>query len=342
MEGVLASHPAVSTVITFDKLGKDKGWRGILQVARRLRENRYDLAFVLPGSIRTALAVYLARIPRRIGTDQSSGILLFADQVKFPKELKSSPHGRPTILVERLWKLVGGKHSFVSPLYTDVVPLEREKTAIERHLQLLAPLGISTQAELLSPRLYPTDLDEKAVDDILLSLPKEKLIAVAPGSIWPTKRWPVDRYAALAEELVKQGFTVVLIGGETDAEICNQIAASFHSKGLVNACGRLTPLQSAAALKRCCLLVTNDSAPAHLARAVGTPCVAIFGPTSPVFGFAPQGPHDRVIERTSLWCRPCTPHGGSRCPIGTHECMTAISVDEVRAVVFHLLETLEN
>src|SRR5204862_144593 len=72
----------------------------------------------------------------------------------------------------------------------------------------------------------------------------------------------------------------------------------------VNACGRLTLRQSAEAIRRAALLATNDSAPLHLAQAVGTPTVAIFGPTVPAFGFGPRGPRDRVVELNGLICRP--------------------------------------
>ncbi|HEX9006414.1 MAG TPA: glycosyltransferase family 9 protein, partial [Bacteroidota bacterium] len=91
-------------------------------------------------------------------------------------------------------------------------------------------------------------------------------------------------------------------------------------------------------LRRCRLLVTNDTAPQHLAVAVGTPVVAIFGPTVPRFGFAPIGPLDTVVETPGLVCRPCGIHGGERCPIGTFECMNLITVQHVLAAVDHILE----
>jgi heptosyltransferase-2 len=338
MEGLLASHPAVSSIVTYDKVGREGGLHGVLKLTRRLRKETYSLAIILPGSIRTALAIYLARIPRRIGTNQSTGLLLFADKVKFPRELKSSPHGRSTILLERLWRLLGGKNSFVSTLFTDVVHLEARKHAIHRHLQLLAPLGIPLEESLFQPRLYPSESDRAFVDEFLSAASTGTLLAVAPGSAWATKRWPIDHYISLVGALIQGDYTVVLIGGREDAQLYEHLAERFPRDRMVNACGRFTPLQSAEMLRRCRVLVTNDSAPMHLAVAVGTPCVAIFGPTVPEFGFAPVGDQHVILERKSLWCRPCTPHGGARCPIGTHECMTEISVNEVSQAVFRLLE----
>jgi heptosyltransferase-2 len=337
VDGLLASHPAVSSVLTYDKTGSDGGLVGAWRVVQRLKSGRYSLALVLPGSIRSAIAVYLARIPQRIGTDQSTGILLFADKVKFPGELKSSPNGRSVLFLEGLWKMLGGKNSFVSTLFTDVVRIDVKNDAIHRHLQLLEPLGIPVQESILHPRLYPSQHDAEVVTNQLSNLAAGRLVAVSPGSVWATKRWPANRYASLAREFIGRGYNVCVVGGGSDVAVCEEIVQSVKSSSLLNACGKLTPLQSAELLKRCRLLVTNDTAPMHLASAVGTPCVAIFGPTVPEFGFAPFGSQHLIIERKALWCRPCTPHGGARCPIGTHECMTGISVEEVSQATLRLL-----
>jgi heptosyltransferase-2 len=82
-------------------------------------------------------------------------------------------------------------------------------------------------------------------------------------------------------------------------------------------------------LERARLLVTNDSAPLHLASAVGTPVVAVFGPTVPAFGFGPRGAHDAIVEHPALACRPCSSHGPQTCPLGHHRCMRELSVQSV-------------
>ena len=98
---------------------------------------------------------------------------------------------------------------------------------------------------------------------------------------------------------------------------------SVLRRGLV-AAGRLTLLQSAELLRRCRVVVSNDSAPVHLAGGVGAPVIAIFGATSPAFGFAPRGPRDVVVETHGLPCRPCAIHGGDRCPERHFACMEKI------------------
>jgi heptosyltransferase-2 len=139
-------------------------------------------------------------------------------------------------------------------------------------------------------------------------------VALAPGSIWGTKKWPY--YAELAAALGRQ---VVVIGGKEDAALGEAIVAAAPDKAR-SAVGQLSLRESAALLKHAGLLVTNDSAPLHLSTAVGTPILAIFGPTVPAFGYGPIRSRDRVAE-ISLDCRPCSSHGPQVCPLGHHKCM---------------------
>ena len=155
----------------------------------------------------------------------------------------------------------------------------------------------------------------------------EPFVAMAPGSIWGTKRWP--GYAELAARMAEP---VVIVGGPEDRALGDAIAAAGPGRVHV-AAGALSLRGSAALLERARLLVTNDSAPLHLGSAVGTRTVAIFGPTIPGFGFGPRGESDRIVERTGLPCRPCSSHGPEVCPLGHHRCMRGLSVDVVLEAV---------
>ncbi|MDW7996408.1 MAG: glycosyltransferase family 9 protein, partial [Bacteroidota bacterium] len=114
--------------------------------------------------------------------------------------------------------------------------------------------------------------------------------------------------------------------------LCASIA---ERSGALSLCGELSIAELLLLFRRARCVVGNDSAPIHLAELVGTPVVAIFGPTVPEFGFAPRLPRSRLIAR-QLPCRPCSVHGGRRCPIGTHECMESISPLEVMQQVLEL------
>ena len=152
-------------------------------------------------------------------------------------------------------------------------------------------------------------------------------VAIAPGSIWGTKRWP--GYGELVASLDRPA---VIVGSRDDAGLAHEVLALAPGRAH-NAAGELSLRVSAALLARAAVLVTNDSAPLHLATAVGTPIVAVFGPTVPGFGFGPRGPNDRVVEHPSLACRPCSAHGPQVCPLGHHRCMRELSVETVAAAV---------
>ena len=302
--GLTAGHPAVAETIAYDKRGRQRGMRGIYAIASLLGAKRFDCALIPHRSLRSALACRLAGIPVRIGFHTSMG----------------------------------------RPLLTRTVRYEKGKHEIERNLALAAPLGITGKGRPL-PRLYPSAEDKRVVDAFLRGARGEngkarqgRLLAVAPGSVWETKRWPEDRYRELVRLLSAEGISVALIGGEADVPLCRRIAGTGGSV-VIDASGALSLLQSAELIGRCAALVSNDSAPMHLAVAMGTPVVAVFGATVPAFGFAPAGMRDRVVETAGLDCRPCAIHGGDRCPIGTFVCMLNITPSRVRGEVMTLLNT---
>ncbi len=180
------------------------------------------------------------------------------------------------------------------------------------------------------PQLQPTALDEQTAAAII----DGAFVALAPGSIWGSKRWPY--YGELAAQLAAHA-TVVVVGGPDDAGLAEEIVGAVRRSGgrAVNACGKLTLRQSAALIKRATLLVTNDSAPLHLASAVGTPIVALFGPTITEFGFGPVRPGD-VALGMELQCRPCSSHGPPQCPLGHHRCMRDLTVEAVTRAIEEL------
>ena len=282
---LLENNPNISNVLTYDKRKSESGLWGFFRLLKKLQTGSYDAAIIPHRSIRSAALVRLSGIPIRIGFDRSAGSFLFTNVIKYESDLHE----------------------------------------VDRNLKLLSALNGSVPK--VNPRLYPAKTEVKKAKDILRKnkiLSKKPLIAIAPGSIWPTKRWPSDRYQELARMIAKDGGGVVFIGGAKDSHLMNKI--SFE--GSLSVVGETTLLESTAILNECDLLITNDSAPMHFAVAVGTPVVAIFGATAPKFGFYPYNPEDIVVER-ELPCRPCAVHGGLKCPIGTFECMLDIGPAEV-------------
>jgi heptosyltransferase-2 len=192
----------------------------------------------------------------------------------------------------------------------------------------------------LLPRLYPSEADARRVDLFVKeNAVSGTCVAIAPGTKWFTKRWLPERFAEVARQCSLKGSTVVLVGGEEDGGLCDLVRSHSGREGVVSAAGHLSLLQSAELIRRCAVLVTNDSAPMHMAGAVGTPVVALFGATVPEFGFAPLGPDDVVLQINDLACRPCSIHGGDACPISTFECMERIPTSAVTAEVDRLISS---
>ena len=129
---------------------------------------------------------------------------------------------------------------------------------------------------------------------------------------------------------------VVLIGGAKDIELKNYFDKNNH-EGVTNLIGKLSLLESAELLKRCTLLLTNDSAPLHIANSMGTLTIALFGATIPQYGFYPYGERDFIFETNGLKCRPCSIHGGDKCPVKTFDCMN--NIDELK-VYYKIKEKL--
>jgi len=220
--------------------------------------------------------------------------------------------------------------------YTErVVPIDNT-----HHAARLLALGTgdplrAVQAVEIRPRLYPGNRERRAVDDVLGAsvTSDEALIVLAPGSVWATKRWPY--YPELASALRDAG-RVVVVGTEADRALAREIVAAANGQA-VDATGRLSLLGSAELIGRAALLVTNDSAPLHLASAMNTPTVAVFGPTVPEFGFGPLAERSEVAGLQSLACRPCDRHGPQRCPLGHWRCMREITADGVASLARGLL-----
>jgi heptosyltransferase-2 len=180
-----------------------------------------------------------------------------------------------------------------------------------------------------APHLFPGPDDVRAADALLVGAGiTDGFVALAPGSMWGSKRWPY--YAELAARLAPQ-VALAAVGGPEDAAAGDAIVAAARAAGgrAVSACGKLSLLGGTALIARARALVTNDSAPLHLATAVGTPIVALFGPTIQEFGFGPIGLEDTALGVADLVCRPCSAHGPPVCPLGHHRCMRDLSVDRV-------------
>jgi heptosyltransferase-2 len=196
-----------------------------------------------------------------------------------------------------------------------------------RYLVAIERIGIAVREE--PPRLRMIDAGGAKEG--------EGAVAFAPGAGRPTKMWPASSFAEAMRTIASRaGRPILLLGSEAERGMLEAIARESGTDARVLAGASLAGI--AASLRRAALLVTNDSGLLHLANGVGTPVVAIFGPTTPELGFGPAGEKDTVVS-VDLPCRPCSLHGTEVCPLPdrSHVCMTRVLPEEVARAVLRIL-----
>jgi len=288
---LLAGEPTVDDVIVYDKRRAGGRWERFREVVGTLRARGCTLAGSAHRSARTSAMLRAARIPRRVG---------------------------PRDAVLRL-------------LYTDLVPARRGEHEVDRNLALAEPFGDPIPIGSIRPKLHPTDDERAKAAETLRRLGiRGPYFACAPGSVWATKRWLPERFAeAINRASERYGMAGVLVGGPGDRGVARDVSRVVSGHRTADMTDRMTLRELAAVLAEARFVLGNDSAPGHIAGAVGTPAVSIFGPTVPAMGDYPYGERAVVVEHPDLGCRPCGRHGHSRCPKGHFRCMRELEVDRV-------------
>ena len=204
---------------------------------------------------------------------------------------------------------------------------------IDRDLEVLKPMSI--QAGSKDPQLWLTPEEENSADQLMDQLcvqRSQSMVILQPGARYWFKAWPLERFAELADHLTAQYDCQVLIGGsDQDIDLAQQIRQMAKSSPIIMA-GRTTIKQFAAIAKKSALFVGSDSGAMHIASAVGTPVVALFGPSNPA-EWGPRGGPVEVLYK-GLDCRSCF---HPTCVRGEQNCMKLISVDEVETASKRLI-----
>ncbi len=289
-QDILRNNPHINNIIVYDKHGEGKGLSGLNKIIGEIRKNKYDVVISVQRYLRSTLIAKRSDAERTVSYDTSTLSFLYTDKVEY-----------------------------------------KQKHEILRVLDLLSPLGIK-ELQLIKPELYPSDEDKEEVSKIFKGLgitDKKDLICIAPGSVWFTKRFPKDKFVTLFNLMDSDKAKIALIGGKDDEKLCDYIISRTTHNEVYSFAGKLSILQSAELIKRSALLITNDSAPLHIANAVSAKVIALFGSTTKDFGFYPTGESDKVYEISGLKCRPCSNHGKQECPIHTFDCMNNIPEKEI-------------
>lgn len=228
---------------------------------------------------------------------------------------------------------IGFSNSAFPWLFNERVPRDPCRHEVERNLALLRPLGGPPQD--FDVRLE-VSVDAAPPETVSTSNGRKK-IGICPGSMWTTKRWHAQKFGEAAKALSEEcNAEVYLLGSEEDRETADIVAEAAGLEGR-NLAGATTLPEWTAAMSEMDLIITNDSAPTHIAGALQVPVVVIFGPTTPRQGFAPWLNRGRTVE-AHVPCRPCGEHGARRCPEGHFKCMELIETEQVVGAARSLLE----
>lgn len=218
-------------------------------------------------------------------------------------------------------------------LFTKKVSHEKGKHEVEKLLSFTGKKG-SKRYEI---ELYPSEADEKKIADLIeeKGFAGKKIVAVAIGSKWFTKKWPLEYFNEVIKKLgERKDLGIILVGGKEESFLNAEI-----TENTLDLRGKTTLLELAAVLERSDVVVTNDSSPIHIASAFRkTHIIAIFGPTVKEFGFFPWSENSEVLEVKDLECRPCSLHGGDKCPKAHFKCMLDIKPELVLERVLKYIE----
>jgi heptosyltransferase-2 len=209
-------------------------------------------------------------------------------------------------------------------LFSESYPHEilNGKHEVERNHELIKNI---TDNHFEKPRLYPSEKDINAISKYV----EKPFVCIAPASVWFTKQLPESKWIELINQ-TNSVYTIYMLGSKVDNDLAHRIMSNATNKNVVNLCGKISLLQSAALMKSATMNYINDSAPLHLASAIDAPVTAFFCSTIPEFGFGPLSENSQIIQtEEKLKCRPCGLHGKKACPEGHYKCGTGINISAV-------------
>jgi len=319
-----SQHPAVDEIIPF------KTSENVFAIGKKLRTKKFDLALVLPNSPRSALEVFLALIPQRIGYARPWRNF-FLTQTVLPRAGTVKMRKLPVAEIQsRIAKETQSTQR--NNLKPDDLCGSVAKSSVHQiheYLHLIAALGANP--EPLPPQLFITDEEvENTKRKFSLEKIEGPLFGLNPGAEYGVaKRWPVEKFISAAKEIqAKTNCVWILFGGKNDSGITSQIESAIHNpqSTVFNLAGKTSLRELMALLKICRVLLTNDTGPMHVAAALGAPVVVPFGSTSPELTAPglPGDPRNHLLKSDA----PCSPCFLRECPID-FRCMNGISVERV-------------
>lgn len=296
---IFDNSPSVNKVIIYDKRGLDKSLSGLIRLIKKIRTEKYDEIYSPHRSFRSAIIVLFSDVRLTHGFSNSS----------FP---------------------------FV---YKNVIEYSRSDHEVKRNLAL-AGFKTSNNDWKILPEITIPDRSAERINALLncrgVQDNEKFYAAVAPGSVWETKKYPKQYYQELIKYLIDRDFTVLLIGGPADKKYCNELAKNFE-KSVINTAGDFSIIESIEIIRHCKLLISNDSAPTHFGMCANVPVLTIYCSTIPEFGFYPYEAKSKFISFNDLECKPCGIHGYKACPLNHFACAHKINFEEIKYTIDKML-----
>ena len=315
--------PAVTNVLTLDPswLARENSGAALpslLRTARRWRTRAYDLAINFEPDVRSNLLVAVSGAAWTAGYRSGGGGALLDVALDYDPRAHTTDNARR--LVARALR---------API----------RSGRDRAAAITIPTDAHTRARQL---LGPADSAAAIAATETRPGRRAPLIGVHVSGGRAVKQWEPERFGEVARRLIAaRGATIVLTGSADDRALVDRVSRMLPAQHTIDAAGHLDLLTLAAVLGRLDLLITGDTGPMHLAAAVETPIVAVFGPSDPV-RYAPRGALDRIV-RVDLPCSPCNRIRlpPARCVGHTPDCLTAVSADSVFNAAAAVLEELD-
>jgi heptosyltransferase-2 len=267
--------------------------------------------------------------------------------IKFIKELKSKEYSiiyslhrsfRTSLIVLGLSvkETYGFDNSSLKFVYKNSIQYKPSEHEVKRNLNFLGDSFNADNWRIIPELAIPSESKLK-VSGNLTENNIAKFICIAPGSVWKTKRYPVEYFNKVVEFFLSEKYQVVLIGGIEDTELCS-IIQKQHSNNVHNTAGKFSFIETIELLKNCSLLICNDSAPTHLGMCADIRVLTIYCSTIPGFGFYPYNNKSNYISFDELNCKPCGIHGFHSCPIGTFDCAKLLDPQRIIEKAVKLLD----
>ncbi len=285
-EPIFLSSPYVNKVFVLEKQGRQKGLLDTIRFARNFARQDYTRLYSLHRSFRSSLISWFTGIPERFGYANSIMSFVYKHRIKYRYDYHE----------------------------------------VRRHLAFLDYEDCNINWKI-KPEMRVTEEQLSEVETVLSPIAKKiKRIALAPGSVWQTKRYPEEYFLEIIKYFCNKDYNILLLGGANETGLCDRLTIS---DAVHNLAGRLSVVESKLAIESAEILVTNDSASTHIGMAADAKTLTLYCSTTPAIGFFPYNAKSAWLSYDEPGCKPCGIHGYKKCPLGHFNCAHGLPPEEV-------------